>query len=80
MLRRLVEDKHVLAIDAPLSVRATKPVLYRVADANLRFYLAVGRAAHELTSGRKGVQEETLSARCGSFQPGRAKWHVYPSG
>ena len=24
--------------------------------------------------------EETLSERCGSFQPGRTKWHVYPSG
>ena len=22
----------------------------------------------------------TVSARCGSFQPGRTKWHVYPFG
>jgi hypothetical protein len=27
-----------------------------------------------------GSQDVTLSARCGSFQPGRTKWHVYPSG
>ncbi len=29
------------------------------------------------TSGRQDV---TWSARCGSFQPGLGKWHVYPSG
>jgi uncharacterized protein len=55
VLRRLVEDKHVLAMDEPLSVRATKPALYRVADINLRFYLAIGRAAHDLS--RRGRAE-----------------------
>ena len=30
ILHRLVEDKHVLAIDEPLSVRSTKPALYRI--------------------------------------------------
>lgn len=49
VLRRLVEDKHVLAIDEPLSLRATKPALYRIADSSLRFYLAIGRAAHDLS-------------------------------
>lgn len=49
VLHRLVEDKHVLAIDKPLSLRATKPALYRVADSSLRFYLAIGRAAHDLS-------------------------------
>ena len=32
MLHRLVQDKHVLAIDEPLSLRATKLALYHVAD------------------------------------------------
>jgi hypothetical protein len=49
VLHRLVGDKHVLAIDEPLSLRATKPALYRVADNSLRFYLAIGRAAHDLS-------------------------------
>jgi hypothetical protein len=49
MLHRLVRDKHVLAIDEPPSLRATKPALYRVADSSLRFYLAIGRAAHDLS-------------------------------
>ena len=26
------------------------------------------------------TQDVVLSARCGSFQPGRTKWHVYPLG
>jgi hypothetical protein len=43
VLHRLVNDKHVLAIDEPLSVRAGRPSLYRVADSNLRFYLAFAR-------------------------------------
>ena len=25
-------------------------------------------------------QDAALSARCGSFQPGRTKWQVYPLG
>ena len=47
VLHRLVTEKRVLAADEPLSVRAGKPLLYRVADSNLRFYLAIGRAAQE---------------------------------
>jgi hypothetical protein len=42
-----VEEKRVLAMDEPLSTRASKPALYRVADSNLRLYLAVLRGAHE---------------------------------
>jgi len=49
VLHRLLQDKHVLAIDEPLSLRATKPALYRVADSSLRFYLAIGRTAHDLS-------------------------------
>lgn len=55
LLRRLVEEKRVLAVDEPLSTRAGKPALYRVADSNLRLYLAVLRAVHEHT--RRGRPE-----------------------
>jgi hypothetical protein len=55
VLRRLTEDKRVLAIDEPLSTRPGKPALYRVADSNLRLYLAVLRAAQELS--RRGRPE-----------------------
>lgn len=47
LLRRLVEEKRVLAVDEPLSTRPGKPALYRLADSNLRLYLAALRAAHE---------------------------------
>ncbi|MFI1519024.1 ATP-binding protein [Kitasatospora cineracea] len=47
LLRRLVEEKHVLAVDEPLSTRPGKPALYRIADSNLRLYLAVLRSAQE---------------------------------
>ncbi len=47
LLRRLVEEKRVLAMDEPLSTRPGKPALYRIADSNLRLYLAVLRGAHE---------------------------------
>lgn len=72
VLRRLVEDKHVLAIDEPLSVRAAKPALYRVADSNLRFYLSIGRAAHELSRrGRTAAAGSLISRRWASWR-GRA--------
>jgi uncharacterized protein len=71
-LHRLVEDKHVLAIDEPLSVRASKPALYRVADTSLRFYLAMGRPAHELTRrGRAAAAAMLISRRWASWR-GRA--------
>lgn len=47
VLHRLVEEKRVLAIDQPLSMRPGKPALYHVADSNLRLYLAALRTAHE---------------------------------
>jgi uncharacterized protein len=72
VLRRLVEDKHVLAFDEPLSVRATRPALYRVADTSLRFYLAIGRAAHELSRrGRAPVAATLIDRRWASWR-GRA--------
>jgi hypothetical protein len=47
LLRRLVTEKRVLAMDEPLSTRPGKPALYRIADSNLRLYLAILRTAHE---------------------------------
>ncbi|WP_067472292.1 ATP-binding protein [Nocardia amamiensis] len=55
ILRRLSADKRVLAVDEPLSTRPGKPALYRVADSNLRLYLAVLRAAQEQS--RRGRPE-----------------------
>jgi hypothetical protein len=62
----------VLAVDQPLSVRASKPALYRVADPSLRFYLAAGRAAHELSRrGRAAAAVSLISRRWASWR-GRA--------
>lgn len=72
VLHRLVEDKHVLAIDEPLSIRATKPALYRVADTSLRFYLAIGRAAHELSKRGRAPAATTLITRRWASWRGRA--------
>lgn len=72
LLHRLVEDKHVLAIDEPLSVRPTKPALYRVADPSLRFYLAAGRAAHELSRRGRATAAATLISRRWASWRGRA--------
>ncbi|XVV09878.1 ATP-binding protein [Actinoplanes sp. CA-131856] len=49
LLRRLTEDKQALAADHPLSTSGGKPALYRVADSNLRLYLAILRDVHNLT-------------------------------
>lgn len=48
LLSRLTEVKRVLAVDQPLSTRPGKPALYRIADTNLRLYLAALRRTHEL--------------------------------
>ncbi|WP_239312950.1 MULTISPECIES: ATP-binding protein [unclassified Frankia] len=55
LLRRLVEEKRVLAVDEPLSTRPGKPALYRVADSNLRLYLTALRSAQE--QARRGRPE-----------------------
>ncbi|MGW1997460.1 ATP-binding protein [Embleya sp. NPDC001921] len=47
LLRKLVEEKRVLAMDEPVSTTPGKPALYRVQDSNLRLYLAVLRGAQE---------------------------------
>jgi hypothetical protein len=48
LLRQLTDDKQVLAADQPLATRSGKPALYRVADSNLRLYLAILRDVHNL--------------------------------
>jgi uncharacterized protein len=55
LLRRLVEQKRVLAMDSPLSVHPGKPALYRIADSNLRLYMAMLRQAQEQS--RRGRAE-----------------------
>ena len=49
LLRKMVAEKQVLAMDEPLSTQPGRPALYRVADSNLRFYLAALRSAQELS-------------------------------
>lgn len=72
LLRRLVTDKQVLAVDEPLSTRPGKPALYRVADSNLRLYLASLRQSQELA--RRGQPEAAfrLAKRRWSAWRGRA--------
>lgn len=46
-------------VELALLVRAGKPALYRVADSNLRFYLAIGRAAQDWSRrGNRAFQPE----------------------
>ncbi|WP_214107585.1 ATP-binding protein [Acrocarpospora catenulata] len=47
LLRRLTEEKHILALAEPLSTRPGKPALYHVADSNLRLYLGILRPVYE---------------------------------
>jgi hypothetical protein len=72
VLHRLVTDKHVLAADEPVSVRPGKPTLYRVADTNLRFYLAIGRAAQEWSRRGRPASAKALLRRRWSSWRGRA--------
>ncbi len=68
VLQRLVQDKRVLAIDHPLSTVPGKPALYRVDDSSLRFYLAIGRAAHDLSKrGRPGSAAALMRRRWSSW-------------
>ncbi|WP_198171122.1 ATP-binding protein [Actinoplanes awajinensis] len=49
LMRQLTDDKQALTADQPLSTKSGKPALYRVADSNLRLYLAILRDVHNLT-------------------------------
>jgi hypothetical protein len=72
LLRRLVTEKRVLAMDEPLSTHPGKPALYRVADSNLRLYLAVLRTAQEQARrGRPEAAFRLVERRWGTWR-GRA--------
>ncbi|MEZ0069485.1 AAA+ ATPase superfamily predicted ATPase [Streptacidiphilus sp. MAP12-20] len=72
LLRRLVEEKRVLAVDEPTSTRPGKPALYRVADSNLRLYLAILRGVHEqVRRGRPQAAYRLVERRWTSWR-GRA--------
>ncbi|MFI1464739.1 AAA family ATPase [Nocardia carnea] len=72
ILRRLTVDKRVLAIDEPLSIRPGKPALYRVSDSNLRLYLAVLRAAQDLSRRGRSAAAFRLIERRWTTWRGRA--------
>jgi hypothetical protein len=72
LLRRLVDDKRTLAIDQPLSTQPGRPALYRVADSNLRLYLAALRSAHGLAARGRTAAAYTLVERRWSAWRGRA--------
>ncbi|NMO51714.1 hypothetical protein HH310_10985 [Actinoplanes sp. TBRC 11911] len=72
LLRQLTDDKQVLAGDQPLSTGSGKPTLYRVADSNLRLYLAILRDVYHLTlRGRAGAGFALFQSRWSSWR-GRA--------
>ncbi|WP_460392462.1 DUF234 domain-containing protein [Actinophytocola sediminis] len=48
----------MLAVDHPLSTQPGKPARYRVADSNLRLYLAIGRTVQE--QARRGRQDAAV--------------------
>lgn len=72
LLHRLAEEKRVIAIDQPLSTRTGKPALYRVADSNLRLYLAVLRAVHDLVRRGRPKQAYDLFIRRWTSWRGKA--------
>jgi AAA+ ATPase superfamily predicted ATPase len=72
LLRKLVEEKRVLAMDQPLSTRPGKPALYRVEDSNLRLYLAILRGAQEQVRRGRPASAFRLVERRWSTWRGRA--------
>lgn len=72
LLHRLTEEKRVIAVDQPLSTRAGKPALYRVADSNLRLYLAALRAVHDLVRRGRPKQAFELFTRRWTSWRGKA--------
>jgi uncharacterized protein len=72
LLRRLVEEKRVLAVDHPLSTKPGRPALYRIADSNLRLYLGMGRSAQEQARRGRPDAAVTLVRRRWTSWRGRA--------
>lgn len=72
LLHKLTKDKQLVAADHPLATRTGKPALYRVADSNLRLYLAVLRGAAELVRrGRSSAAFALIERRWATWR-GRA--------
>jgi AAA+ ATPase superfamily predicted ATPase len=72
LLHKLTEDKQLVATDHPLATQTGKPALYRVADSNLRLYLAVLRGAAELVRrGRTSAAFALIERRWATWR-GRA--------
>lgn len=72
LLRRLVEEKRVVAMDEPCSTHPGKPALYRIADSNLRLYLAALRTAQEQARRGRAQAAFGMVARRWSSWRGRA--------
>lgn len=72
LLQRLSAEKQVLSVDQPLSTKPGKPALYRVADSNLRLYLAALRSAQDLVRRGRGDAAYALFARRWTSWRGKA--------
>ena len=69
LLHRLVDEKQILAVDKPLSTRPSKLAQYRIADSNLRLYLAILRDVHQLIlRDRTAAAHALLEARWSSWR------------
>jgi uncharacterized protein len=72
LLHRLSAEKQVLSVDQPLSVKPGKPAIYRVADSNLRLYLATLRSVQDLVRRGRGDAAYELFARRWTSWRGKA--------
>ncbi|WP_433758017.1 ATP-binding protein [Nocardia sp. CA-135398] len=72
LLHRLSVEKQVLSVDQPLSIKPGKPALYRVADSNLRLYLATLRSVQDLVRRGRVAAAYELFARRWPFWRGKA--------
>lgn len=69
LLHRLHEQKQLLSVDRPLSTRPSKLAQYRVADSNLRLYLAILRDVQQLAlRGREEAGLAILAARWSTWR------------
>ncbi|MEU4163764.1 ATP-binding protein [Actinoplanes sp. NPDC026670] len=69
LLHRLVDEKKILAVDKPLSTRPSKLAQYRIADSNLRLYLAILRDVHQLVlRDRIAAARAVLEARWSTWR------------
>nr|GID81602.1 hypothetical protein Ade03nite_05260 [Actinoplanes derwentensis] len=72
LLHRLVDEKQILAVDKPVSTKPSKLAQYRIADSNLRLYLAILRDVQQLVlRDRTAAAQAVLDARWPTWR-GRA--------